>query len=88
MGAYGGNYRMPHPSWRGFYYQSTSYASQGWYTSISANSSLCHLPCDSALASLRELRMGNFKLQADQRMMYDDIIDGADHVGVLLLVTI
>ena len=44
-----------------------------------------YLPCDSALASLRELRMGNFELQADQRMMYDDIIDGADHVGVLLL---
>lgn len=42
-------------------------------------------PCDAALASLWELKMNGYQLQPRQRIMNDEIIDGRDELGVLLL---
>ncbi|MCA9902823.1 MAG: homospermidine synthase [Anaerolineae bacterium] len=44
-----------------------------------------YLPCDGAVASLYEFRMRNYDLQDKQRIMYNEITDGADELGVLLL---
>lgn len=44
-----------------------------------------YLPTDAAIASLHELKMSNYELQTKQRIMDDDIIDGRDELGVLLL---
>ena len=44
-----------------------------------------YLPTDAALASLHELKMRNYELQPKQRIMNDEIIDGEDELGVLLL---
>lgn len=44
-----------------------------------------YLPTDAAIASLHELKMRNFELQPRQRIMNDDITDGMDELGVLLL---
>lgn len=44
-----------------------------------------YLPTDSAIASLHELRMRNYDLQPDQRILSDEIIDGRDELGVLLM---
>jgi len=40
---------------------------------------------DAAIASMHELEMRNFNLQEKQRIMTDEIIDGADQLGVLLM---
>lgn len=42
-------------------------------------------PSDVALISLHELKMRNYDLQPKQRIMNDEIIDGKDELGVLLL---
>jgi homospermidine synthase len=44
-----------------------------------------YLPCDNALLSLHELAMRNFKLQPKLRIMSDEITDGIDELGVLLM---
>ncbi len=44
-----------------------------------------YCPCDSAINSLHELEMRQFKLQEKQRIMNDEIIDGRDELGVLLM---
>jgi homospermidine synthase len=44
-----------------------------------------YLPTDAAWASLHEVQMRNYQLPAKKRIMKDDIIDGRDEVGVLLL---
>lgn len=44
-----------------------------------------YLPSDAALTSIHELRMNNGKLQPKHRIMTDEIIDGRDELGVLLL---
>ncbi|CAF3762205.1 unnamed protein product [Rotaria sordida] len=44
-----------------------------------------YLPSDSAINSLMEYRMHNYQLQPNIRLLNDDIIDGVDEVGVLLL---
>ena len=44
-----------------------------------------YCPCDAAVNSLHELEMRQFKLQEKQRIMNDEIIDGADELGVLLM---
>jgi homospermidine synthase len=44
-----------------------------------------YCPADAALASLHELHMRNYDLQADQRIMNDDIVDGRDELGCLLM---
>lgn len=44
-----------------------------------------YCPSDAAIASMRELEMRQWDLQADQRIMNDEIIDGEDRLGVLLL---
>jgi homospermidine synthase len=44
-----------------------------------------YLPCDAAIASVWELKMNGYQLQPRQRIMNDDIIDGKDELGVLLL---
>ncbi|OJF09342.1 saccharopine dehydrogenase NADP-binding domain-containing protein [Couchioplanes caeruleus] len=44
-----------------------------------------YLPTDAAMASLHECRMRGYELQQDQRIMADEIVDGADELGVLLL---
>ena len=44
-----------------------------------------YCPSDAAIASLRELEMRQWDLQKDQRIMNDEIIDGEDRLGVLLM---
>jgi homospermidine synthase len=48
----------------------------------------CHYayhPCDDAVLSVHELGGKNWRLQADKRLMMDEIIDGIDELGVLLM---
>ena len=44
-----------------------------------------YCPSDVAINSLRELEMRQFHMQEDQRIMNDEIIDGRDELGVLLM---
>lgn len=44
-----------------------------------------YCPSDSAINSMHELEMRQFKLQEKQRIMNDEIIDGRDELGVLLM---
>ncbi len=44
-----------------------------------------YLPCDDAIASLHEFRMHNYAIQERQRILNDEIIEGRDELGVLLL---
>lgn len=44
-----------------------------------------YCPSDSAVASLHELRMRQYRLQSDQRILNDEIVDGWDELGVLLM---
>jgi len=44
-----------------------------------------YCPTDAALNSLHELEMRQFKMQKKQRIMSDEIIDGRDELGVLLM---
>ncbi|MBN2057221.1 MAG: homospermidine synthase [Candidatus Saganbacteria bacterium] len=44
-----------------------------------------YCPSDVAVNSLRELEMRQFKLQPKLRIMADEIIDGRDELGVLLM---
>jgi homospermidine synthase len=44
-----------------------------------------YLPTDAAMDSLHECRMNGYKLQDEWRIMNDEIIDGMDELGVLLL---
>ncbi len=42
-------------------------------------------PCDAAVLSLHELAGRNFELQPTQRLIGDEIVDGVDELGVLLM---
>ena len=44
-----------------------------------------YCPADAAIASLHELHMRGYELQTEQRIMNDDIVDGRDELGVLLM---
>jgi homospermidine synthase len=44
-----------------------------------------YMPTDAALASLHELRMRNYNQQSRSRIMNDEIVDGKDELGVLLM---
>ncbi|MEY2571169.1 MAG: homospermidine synthase, partial [Acidimicrobiaceae bacterium] len=44
-----------------------------------------YCPCDAAIASLHELHMARDVLQAEQRIMNDDIVSGRDELGCLLM---
>jgi homospermidine synthase len=44
-----------------------------------------YCPCDCAIASLNELRGYDYKLNANQRIMNDEITGGADILGALLM---
>jgi len=44
-----------------------------------------YCPSDAAIASSHELRMRQYELQADQRIMSDEIVDGWDELGVLVM---
>ena len=44
-----------------------------------------YLPTDVAMASLHECRMSGYELQDAKRIMTDEIVDGMDELGVLLL---
>lgn len=44
-----------------------------------------YCPCDSAIASLHELHMRNYELQPKLRIMEDDITEGRDELGCLLM---
>ena len=44
-----------------------------------------YCPSDSAMNSLQETRMRQYKMQEKQRILADDIIDGRDELGVLLM---
>lgn len=44
-----------------------------------------YMPCDNAILSLYELVARSYKMQEELRIMDDEIIDGMDELGVLLL---
>jgi homospermidine synthase len=44
-----------------------------------------YCPCDEAIASLNEMRGYNYKLNANQRIMNDEITGGSDILGALLM---
>jgi homospermidine synthase len=44
-----------------------------------------YCPCDSAIASLHELKMREYKMQEQWRIMADDIVSGRDEMGLLLM---
>ncbi len=44
-----------------------------------------YCPSDAAVNSLHELEMRQFKLQEKQQIMADEIVDGRDELGVLLM---
>ncbi len=44
-----------------------------------------YMPCDNAILSLYELTMRNFQLQPRLRIMADEITEGLDELGVLLM---
>lgn len=44
-----------------------------------------YCPCDTAINSLHELEMRQFRLQERQRIMNDEITSGRDELGVLLM---
>jgi len=44
-----------------------------------------YCPSNAAINSLHELEMRQYKLQEKQRIMNDEIIDGRDELGVLLM---
>ena len=44
-----------------------------------------YLPSDSTINSLIEYRMNNYRLQPKLRILNDEITEGADEVGILLL---
>lgn len=44
-----------------------------------------YCPCDAAVNSLHELRMRNLDLQTRQRILTDEIVNGRDELGVLLM---
>jgi len=44
-----------------------------------------YCPTDCAINSLHELEMRNYKMQEKRRIMSDEIIDGRDELGVLLM---
>lgn len=44
-----------------------------------------YMPCDNAILSVYELTMRNFQLQPSLRIMTDEIDDGIDELGVLLM---
>jgi len=44
-----------------------------------------YMPCDNAILSVYELTMRNFQLQPRLRIMTDEITDGIDEFGVLLM---
>jgi homospermidine synthase len=44
-----------------------------------------YCPTDAAIASMRELEMNQWQITSNQRIMNEEIIDGADHLGVLLM---
>ncbi|MEA3305649.1 MAG: saccharopine dehydrogenase C-terminal domain-containing protein [Candidatus Omnitrophota bacterium] len=44
-----------------------------------------YCPCNAAINSLHELEMRQYKLQEKQRIMSDEIIDGRDELGVLVM---
>jgi homospermidine synthase len=44
-----------------------------------------YVPCDAAIVSLHELRGKNYDMQSRIRIMENEIVDGKDELGVLLL---
>ena len=42
-------------------------------------------PCDDAVVSLHELAGKNWQMQAEQRLMMDEIVSGMDELGVLVM---
>ncbi len=44
-----------------------------------------YCPCDSAISSLHELKMRQYKMQERWRIMADDIVSGRDEMGCLLM---
>ena len=44
-----------------------------------------YMPCDNGLLSLHELAMRNYQLQPTLRIMSEEIVDGMDELGVLLM---
>ena len=44
-----------------------------------------YLPCDAAVASLHETVMRNWRMPGEARILNEDVVDGRDELGVLLL---
>ena len=44
-----------------------------------------YCPSDATIASLHELRMSQYRMQSSQRIMTEEIVEGVDELGVLLM---
>jgi homospermidine synthase len=44
-----------------------------------------YLPCDDAVLSIHELAGRNWRLQSSKRILRDEIVEGMDELGVLLM---
>ena len=44
-----------------------------------------YCPSDATIASLHELRMNQYRMQSSQRIMTEEIVEGVDELGVLLM---
>lgn len=60
-------------------------ADQGGHPLYRPTVHYAYCPCDMAIASLHELQMRGDELQPNLRIMSDEIIDGADILGCLLM---
>jgi len=75
----------------GFYEEGIAPAELGWGThekTLPAKAFTVHYaycPSDAAIASMRELEMMQWNITENQRIMNDEIIDGEDRLGVLLM---
>lgn len=80
-------------SYRGFLITHSESISIADYLTVKEGSKLCYRPtvyyayhpCDAAVLSVHEFNGKNLKLQSKTRLSMDDIYDGADELGVLLM---
>ncbi|MCO6427942.1 homospermidine synthase [Nitrosomonas communis] len=80
-------------AYRGFLITHSESISLADYLTVKEGNKLCYRPtvyyayhpCDAAVLSLHEFNGKNLKLQSKTRLPMDDVYDGADELGVLLM---
>lgn len=80
-------------AYRGFLITHSESISMADYFTVKEGNKICYRPtvyyayhpCDAAVLSIHEFNGKNLKLQSSIRLPMDDICDGADELGVLLM---